>query len=297
VDRLQMALERARKERDGALGNKPQAAPSLLAPLENTGTQRVNGSGAPTGPVPAPAVTEDGTFVGIRTVQTQPTLFIGGGLSTPEADRISSASYKMLRTRVLQKMIRHGWNTLAVCSATPNDGKTFTAVNLAIAIANDSKYTALLVDFDLRKPSIARRFGLELEYGVEDCLTGKVGLPAAMVAPAGYNKLVLLPARSAQTHSSELLTSERTVALIKEIKQRYSNRIVIFDLPPVLGADDALAFAPHVDCVLMVVGASHTRRHDLQRALEVLQNVPVLGTVLNGSTTENSSGYGYGYGY
>lgn len=299
MDRLQMALERARKERDRTLAGKPPAAPSLLAPLEGSGTHRVVASAVPVAsaaPLPATGA-DDGTFVGIRTVDVQPTLFIGGGLASPEAERIASASYKMLRTRVLQKMIRNGWNTLAVVSPTPNDGKTFTATNLAIAIATDSKHTALLVDFDLRKPSIHRRFGFEPNYGVEDVLTGKVGIAAAMVAPKGYNKLVLLPAREAQMHSSELLTSERAADLIREIKQRYANRYIIFDLPPVLGADDALAFAPHVDCMLMVVGASHTRRSDLTRALEVLQNVPIVGTVLNGSTSENSSGYGYGYGY
>lgn len=272
MDRLQIALERARAERGKALGAGDLKPDVAVAP-----------------PPPAP----DQTFVGIRTVETRPGLMLGTGGMPAEDGQHAAAAYKMLRTRVLQKMKEHGWNTLAIVSPAPHDGKTFTAINLAIAIASDTQHTTLLVDFDLRNPSVARRFGFEPEYGVDDCLHGRVGIAAALVAPARFNKLVLLPVREPQQHSSELLTSERAVKIVKEIKNRYSNRIVIFDLPPVLGADDALAFAPLVDCALMVVGAGHTRRDELARSFEVLQRVPVIGTVLNGSRTEHSAGYVY----
>ena len=258
MDRLQIALERARVERDTV----PPPRATMLA-----------------------AAAPEDTMAGIRTVAVNPSSMLG----TADA----SASYKMLRTRVLQKMKEHGWNTLAVVSPAANDGKTFTAINLAIAIAGDTQHSTLLVDLDLRRPSIHRRFGFEPEYGVDDCLQGKISLAAAMVAPVGFNKLVLLPAREPQRNSSELLTSEHAVSMVKEIKERYSHRIAIFDLPPVLGADDALAFAPLVDCALVVVGASHTRRDELARCLEVLHNIPIIGTVLNGSRTEHSSGYVY----
>jgi Mrp family chromosome partitioning ATPase len=281
VDKLQIALERARTERAKVLNAAADLAPDQLRP------------DIAAAPPPSAAPDPAATFVGIRTVETRPGLMLGSAEMPSDTNRPAAAAYKMLRTRVLQKMEEHGWNTLAVVSPTPNDGKTFTAINLAIAIAGDTKHTTLLVDFDLRKPSVARRFGFEPEYGVEDCLTGRIGIAGALVAPRGYNKLVLLPAREPQQHSSELLTSERAVRLVKEIKDRYSNRIVIFDLPPVLGADDALAFAPLVDCALMVVGASHTRKDDLTRSLEVLHKVPILGTVLNGSHTEHSVGYVY----
>jgi Mrp family chromosome partitioning ATPase len=289
MDKLQIALERARAEREQVLRAAANArAAADLAP----GQLRPDVAAAPPPPPQAPFA-DDATFVGIRTVETHPGLMLGTGAMPTDTASPIGAAYKMLRTRVLQKMQENGWNTLAVVSPTPNDGKTFTAINLAIAIAGDTKHTTLLVDFDLRKPSIARRFGFEPEYGVEDCLTGRIGIAGALVAPSGYNKLVLLPAREPQQHSSELLTSERAARLVKEIKDRYSNRIVIFDLPPVLGADDALAFAPLVDCALMVVGAGHTRKDDLARSLEVLHKVPILGTVLNGSRSDNSAGYVY----
>ena len=272
MDRLQIALERARAERDKVLAGS-ELKPDVAV-------------------VPAPEVDPVATFVGIRSVATRPGLMLGSS-DMPSGTSIAAAAYKMLRTRVLQRMQEHGWNALAVMSPMPNDGKTFTAINLAITIAADTKYTTLLVDFDLRKPSIARRFGFEPEFGVDDCLQGRSSIAGALVAPAGYDKLVLLPARQPQPHSSELLTSERAVKLVKELKDRYSNRIVIFDLPPVLGADDALAFAPLADCGLMVVGASRTGRDDLARSLEIMQKLPFIGTVLNGSHTERSDGYLY----
>ena len=104
---------------------------------------------------------------------------------------------------------------------------------------------------------------------------------------------MLLPAREPVSNSSDLLSSEYTRRLIREVKERYPNRVVLFDLPPVLGADDALAFAPQVDAALVVVGEEHTRREDLLRCFEILRDIPIIGTVLNGSRTDASLAYAY----
>jgi Mrp family chromosome partitioning ATPase len=315
MDRLQIALERARAEREKLLAGAAPAAGntaintafspvSLVRPLPVplTAVPTLNAAPAPAAAAlpalpalpaqPAVPPPHDDTFVGLQTVATNVQSLVQRGFGGGHGPLID-ASYKMLRTRVLQKMQQYNWNTLAIVSPTPNDGKTFTAINLALAIASDTKHTTLLVDFDLRKPSIHRHFGFQPSIGVEDCLRGKADIAAALVVPAGFNKLVLLPARKAQSSSSELLTSDQAARLVKELKARYPNRIVIFDLPPVLGADDALAFAPLVDCGLMVIGAGRTRRDDVSRSLEVLHSLPIIGTVLNGSRTEHSSGYVY----
>ena len=184
-------------------------------------------------------------------------------------------------------------NTLAVISPSPKDGKTFTAINLAIAIAGDTNHTTLLVDFDFRSPSVHQRFGIRPEIGVEQCLRGEATIAETLINPQGYPKLVLLPAREPVSNSSNLLSSERTRRLIRELKERYPNRVVLFDLPPVLGADDALAFAPQVDAALVVVGEEHTRREDLLRCFEIMRNIPIIGTVLNGSRTDASLAYAY----
>jgi Mrp family chromosome partitioning ATPase len=145
----------------------------------------------------------------VRT-RTQPiklALMREGGLLLPGCQPVAQAA--MLRTQVMQRMKSRGWNTLAVLSAAPDEGKTFVATNLAIAIAADPDSTALLVDLDLRAPRLHRRFGFEPDVGVENCLRGEAELSAALVNPEGYGDLLLLPARGPVQHSSELLASSR----------------------------------------------------------------------------------------
>jgi protein-tyrosine kinase len=124
-------------------------------------------------------------------------------------------------------------------------------------------------------------------------MRGEVAIANALVNPQGYRKLLLLPGLAAVSNSSESLASARTQNLTREIKNRYTNRVVLFDLPPVLGHDDALAFAPQVDAALVVAGEGNTRREDLLRCFEILRNIPIIGTVLNGSRTTASDAYAY----
>jgi Mrp family chromosome partitioning ATPase len=189
----------------------------------------------------------------------------------------------MLRTQVLRRLDKLGVNSLAVVGTASDTGKTLTAINLAIAVAADPERSALLIDLDLRKPSIHRRLGIEPVVGIDDCLRRAQTLKDAMVRLDGYDRLVVLPARERSQDSSELLSTRRTEELIVEMRERYKDRVLVFDLPPVLQADDALAFVRHVQAVLVVVGEGRTRRDDLLRTLELLCDVPIIGTVLNGT--------------
>jgi Mrp family chromosome partitioning ATPase len=190
-------------------------------------------------------------------------------------------AYKMLRTQVLRRLEQLGANTLAIVGAAEGAGKTLTAINLAIAIAAETSRTALVVDLDLRRPSIHRYFGFVPVNGVEECLLDGVPAQAAMVKVQGYDRLALLPARQLVAKSSELLADQATGDLVRELQQRYLNRIVIFDLPPALQADDALAFSRHVQAGLLVVREGHTQRDDVARSLELLHELKFVGTVLN----------------
>ncbi len=183
---------------------------------------------------------------------------------------------------VMQRMRAHGWNTLAVVSPARDEGKTFVAANLAIALAAEPDQTSLLVDLNLQEPSIHRLFGVMPDAGVGDCLAGHARVSSALLAPEEYPGLVLLPGKHAVAQSSELLGGNRARALFREIKERYVNRVVIYDLPPMLTSDDALVFVPQADAVLVVIGDNRTQREDLIRCIELLRDVPVLGTVLNG---------------
>jgi len=207
----------------------------------------------------------------------------------PMSDAGTVAAYKLLRTQILHKMTHNNFNSLAVVSANQAEGKTLTAVNLAISMAQEVNHTVLLVDFDLAKPSVHEQFGFEPQCGIGDYLAGRVELSAALVNP-DIERLVVLPGREALTNTSELLSSPDVVSLINDIKSRYRNRIIVFDLPSVLHQDDALALSPHIDALLIVVAEGETQDRDLVRTAQLVGNKPVLGTVLNKSTTGKRSG-------
>jgi Mrp family chromosome partitioning ATPase len=189
-------------------------------------------------------------------------------------------AFKVLRTRVLHKMREHGWTTLGVTSPNAGAGKSLVAANLALSLAMKATHTALLVDADLRSPELHEFFGLEPTLGLGDHLLDGVPVEDLLVHPEGIDRFVLLPSPRPVPASAELLAAPRTAALVQELKHRYSDRTVIFDLPH-LGTADALAFAPLADAVLLVAGAGRTRQSDLAEALEHLRGVPLVGTVLN----------------
>jgi capsular exopolysaccharide synthesis family protein len=201
----------------------------------------------------------------------------------PGAAGDTGGPYKMLRTQVMRRLTELGANTLAVLSAHNGEGKTLTAINLAIAIAAHPGHTALLVDLDLRNPSIHRRLGIEPTAGVEDCLEQRRPVHEAMTKIAGYERLTVLTARARVPHSSELLASQRMAEIVEELRSRYLNRVVIFDLPPVLLADDALAFSEHAQAGLFVVSEGRSAREGVARSIALLHKLPILGTVLNRS--------------
>ena len=203
----------------------------------------------------------------------------------------ASAAYKVLRTRVLQRMRRSGWKTLAVTGTCPNEGKTLTAINLSINLAWHLTTSVVLVDMDLRSPSIHRYLGIDTRFGLMDYLNGDVPLVRAGVRP-GIERLGVIMNDRPVANASELLSAPETVGLIEEVK-RGDDRIAIFDLPPVFAGDDVLAFAPLVDAVLIVLSQGTTKRTTLVALRELLQNVNVIGTVLNRSS-ERVAPYYYG---
>jgi capsular exopolysaccharide synthesis family protein len=191
-------------------------------------------------------------------------------------------AYKILSIQVLQRLRQNGWNTLAVASPGPREGTTLTALNLAISLSHEVDQTVLLVDADLRKPSLHRHFGFPAQPGLSDHLVAGTPIEDLLVNP-GLPRFVLLPGGRPLVNSAEMLGSARMASLVQELKERYASRIVVFDLPPVLASADALAFAPRVDALMLVVAEGRTRRDDIRRAGELLGAQNVLGVALNGS--------------
>ncbi len=137
---------------------------------------------------------------------------------------------------------------------------------------------------------MAALLGLSPASGGDDVLAGDAGVEDCLYHPDGFERLIILPARRTLLNSSEVLAGPRSRELIGDLRTRYPERIVVFDLPPVLNADDALAFAPLVECGLVVVAEGETRRDDLTRTMELLHKTPLVGTVLN-RATDAPTGY------
>jgi len=196
-----------------------------------------------------------------------------------------ATSFSLLRTQVLQAMRENNWVTLAITGPTPGVGKSLVAANLAISISLEVNQTVLLVDMDLRHPSLNKKFNFTPKFGLLNYLKGEVELPDLLVNP-GFKRFVLLPGKGSTAEASELISSPRTVELIKELKTRYDSRIIIFDLPPLLHADDTMVFLPNVDATLLVVENGKNTKSDVQNSLRLLEGTNLIGTVLNKADEE-----------
>jgi protein-tyrosine kinase len=194
---------------------------------------------------------------------------------------------KTFRAQILNSLEKMGGNSLLITSAHPGEGKTFTAINLGVSIAQEMDHTVVIVDADLRNPAKGHFnfssdfFGIAPERGLSDYLTGQAEIEDLLINP-GIDKLTILPAGRPMANSAEHLGSPRMEALVSEMKERYcDDRIVIFDSPALLTASDPMVFVRGIDGILLVVEAEKTTPADLKRCRELLSGCSILGTVLN----------------
>jgi exopolysaccharide/PEP-CTERM locus tyrosine autokinase len=189
--------------------------------------------------------------------------------------------YGLLRTQVMARTKKRGLNTLMVTSSTPREGKTTTAINLAISIARHAQQTSLLVDLDLRNPDISTYLGLKEQIGLTDYLVGDHPLNTVLVHPEDMKDIVVLPAGRCTTESTELLSTPKMQSLVRELKNRYSDRYVIFDCPPLVDNPDALIFSSYVDAIILVVEEGRAPKNKIQKAMEMLNGKELVGLVMN----------------
>ena len=199
-------------------------------------------------------------------------------------------AFDLLRTQVLKIMDENGWRTLAITSPTPEAGKTVLAINLAMSIAHHTNKTALLVDFDLRRPKVGSCLGLSMETSLNELLSHQAELQDVLVNPT-LPRFVVLPTREPIPLSTEVLSSPDVSELIVDLRERYDSRIVIFDLPPILSSDDVITVLPKFDCVLLVVANGMNSNKEIEESLHHLDGANIVGTVLNKAEPQNRTYY------
>jgi Mrp family chromosome partitioning ATPase len=208
----------------------------------------------------------------------------------------AQGAYRMLRTRLMKNMRSNNWRVLGVTSLGQNEGKTYTSINLAISIAAEIEQEAILVDLDLQRPSVCGYLGADAAdfVSLRDYLQNEqMDLSELLVCP-NIERLACILTHDPLERSSDLLASPRGALLFSELRERISEKtVIIVDLPPLLAADDALAVAPLLDALLLVVAEGETERSELGEARPILDEFNLIGTVLNKSKEKESKRANY----
>ena len=283
MSRIQEILKKA--ERDGAVhrtrgvgGAAAAAAPAALAE-------------PPAFAIPEPVHPAAAAAPHVRQVSAglDPRLVAAGA---PQS--LAAEQYRSLRTRVQRAENGRAFRTIIITSPNKGDGKSLTAANLALTMAQEFQQRVLLVDGDLRRPSVHRLFGISETPGLSDVLMGGATLDEALVAVPDH-RLTVLPSGVIPTHPAELLGSAAMRRVLDTLRSRFDR--ILVDMPPVAPLADVAIASPMMDGVLMIVRAGVTPKPAIERALSGLDMSKVLGLVLN-DAGDAAAKYGYtGYGY
>ena len=226
------------------------------------------------------------------------------GYVTPNSPRTTATDqFRVIKRPLLENATGKGasailnGNLIMVTSSLPGDGKSFAAINLAMSLAMELNHTVLLVDADVARPSIMKKLGLQSAPGLLDLLLDEKIELSDVLLKTNVPKLTILPTGVPHPRATELLASEAMTSLLKDLARRYSDRIIIFDSPPLLLTTEARVLASHMGQIVMIVQAEKTLQSQVQHALSTIENCPVKLIVLNQARTRGLGAYGYGYGY
>ncbi len=192
----------------------------------------------------------------------------------------AATPFDILRTKVLLQMRQNGWKRLAITSPMPQSGKTTTSCNLALGLGRQKDLRAILLDLDLRDPSVSSFLRADPKHSIGDVLSGKVAF-ADQALRIGDNVACSMANRQ-EKDPTQLLLAEETAAVIDQIESSYQPDVMIFDLPSMLVNDDTRAFLKNIDCALLVIRADYTKYGQFDNCeREVAEQTNVLGAVLN----------------
>lgn len=275
MERLQAAIAKARAERQGLAPAVPIAPPGPAggAVVE----EGVAAAWAALTPFNPPA----------RTFEAGRIVSMTGGRDAPAFD--------VVRTKVLHQMKQNGWKRLAITSPTAGCGKSTVALNLGFSLSRQKDRRTILCEADLRRPSMARTLGIKDRNSFARVLTGDGGF-AQNALRYGDNFALSITDQAAR-HPAETLHGSGVPDILDRIEADYAPDIMIFDLPPLMVTDDALAFLVHVDCVLLIAAAEMSTVSQIDSCeREIASRSNVMGVVLN-KCRYSGPEYGYGYGY
>ena len=285
---IEQAAQRLAQLREAGI-EVPQVAPAAgaaPAPADAAGPKAAA----------APAVSS-------RRVEIDLELAARNGIVVPSAPRSQLADqYRVVKRPLLQNAAGKGaaavaqGNLIMVTSALSGEGKTFTALNLAMSIATELDHTVMLVDADVARPAVMKNLGLADGLGLLDLIDGSVPMHEALLR-TNVDKLSILPSGTPHARATEMLASEGMRRLLADMARRYPDRIIIFDSPPLLMTTEARVLATQMGQVVVVVQAGRTKQSDVQAALDTIAACPVRLMLLNQAYAAPEAGYGYGYGY
>ena len=286
VNRITAAMEKARARAE--LRDAGSGAVSGSGPESGPATKTATGTGA-VARLPLPAVDEAWAALPAHVPNAR---HLARNLIVTREAGDAAMPFDILRTRMLKEMRSHGWRRVAITSPDAGCGKSTLAANLALSFARQSELRSLLLEVDLRRPSLAQLLGLTDPPPFARALAGEIA-PEAALTRIGSNLAVgagTAPVRGA----TEMLQHQCVGEVLERIEQRLAPAVMLFDLPPLMRSDDAIAFLDKVDCALLVVEAEVTPLQDIDLSeQELARNTAVLGVVIN-KLQHNERPYGYG---
>jgi protein-tyrosine kinase len=281
MERIQSAIQKARVAREGKTGNDtatPAPATGLVPKSEEE---------------TAPSA-RDAAWARLETFQPNPQHFERGRIMTLEPG-VMATPFDVMRTRLLKQMRTNGWKRLAITSPGPACGKTMTCLNLAFSLARQSDIRTMVIEVDLRRPSMAKTLGIRQTHSFAEVLAGRAA-PNDHLVRYGMN-LAFGTNQGLTRNSAELLQSGAIVEVLARLEATYAPDILIFDMPPMQVGDDAIAFLEKTDCALLVAAAGTTTVAQVDHCeQDIAAHTNVMGVVLN-KCRYLSKDQSYGYDY
>lgn len=285
------------------LPNEPVVAAQInqpvLEPALSARTTKLSAPTEPLGDIKAPAPLPPSPQINLDLEA-----IAASGILVPNAVRSQLADeFRVIKRPLIANAMGRGTapitngNLIMVTSALPGEGKSFSAINLAISIAMELDNTVMLVDADVARPSVLNMLGLPPSKGLLDVLQDNSLDISGVLLRTNIEKLSILPSGTAHSRATELLASDAMIRLLDDMASRYSDRIIVFDSPPLLLTTESRVLATHMGQVLIVVNAENTVQSAVKQAIATIESCPVKMMVLNQLRAAKTDGYGYGYGY